>query len=206
MPRAARISREAVLAAALRVVDSEGLASLSMRRLGQELGVEAMSLYRHVASKAAVVDGVYEAVLAQLQAPPLTGRWLDDAKALALAFLAVLHAHPNAVPLFATRPAVTEGSLRYVERGLAILSEPFPDPIDRVDALEALVTFVVGQALAHSAPSADSPTPDYGALSPEQFPNLAAVAGALGERTAEQELAFGLDALLLGLASKAEGR
>ncbi|MEM9491478.1 MAG: TetR family transcriptional regulator, partial [Myxococcota bacterium] len=65
MPRPPKISREQVLRAALEVVDAEGLGALSMRRIGQQLDVEAMALYRHVPNKEAVLDGVHEAVLEQ---------------------------------------------------------------------------------------------------------------------------------------------
>src|SRR4051812_47064186 len=62
-----RLSRERVLAAALALVDREGLSALSMRRLGAELGVEAMALYRYAASKDALLDGLVEALYLELE-------------------------------------------------------------------------------------------------------------------------------------------
>src|SRR5258706_5684902 len=106
------LSRERVLEAALQIVDREGLEAISMRRLGDALGVEAMSLYNHVPNKAAVLDGVFERVLAELPVlKPGRKSWRAVLKAQALALRDVLAAHPNALPLFATRPAVTEASL-----------------------------------------------------------------------------------------------
>ena len=63
------LTRERILAAALAIVDAEGLDAISMRRVGEALSVEAMSLYNHVESKAAVLDGIFEAVLAELPPP-----------------------------------------------------------------------------------------------------------------------------------------
>ena len=76
MKRAARqpVTRARIFATALALLDREGPAALSMRRLGEVLGVEAMSLYHHVPNKAAILDGLFEAVLAELPpAPPATG-------------------------------------------------------------------------------------------------------------------------------------
>lgn len=202
MPRPAKISREEVLAAALQIVDQQGLSALSMRRIGDVLGVEAMSLYHHVANKAAVLDGVHEAVLRELELPGATGCWLDDARALALALRAVLIAHPNALPLFATRAAITPGSLRLVEHALALLAEPFPALRDRVAAFQAVVAWVIGQQLvALEAPDAF----DYAALSPGAFPLLVEVGQADALVTHDEVFAFGLEALLRGLADRPEG-
>ena len=68
------LTRQRVLDAAVRVVDGEGLGALTMRRLGRELGVEAMSLYRHVPSKEALLDGVVETVLGELETSVCAGK------------------------------------------------------------------------------------------------------------------------------------
>ncbi|MEO1268258.1 MAG: TetR/AcrR family transcriptional regulator C-terminal domain-containing protein, partial [Myxococcota bacterium] len=116
-----RLSRKKILAAAVQVMDRDGLKTLSMRRLGVELGVEAMSLYRYVANKSALLDGIFETILGELKAPVGSGDWRTDVRHTARQFRAVLEAHPNAVLLFATRPAVTPASLDFVEASLAIL-------------------------------------------------------------------------------------
>src|SRR3954454_24006069 len=91
------LTRDRVLRAAVDVVDREGLGALSMRRLGQELGVEAMSLYRYVPSKADLLDGVYGAILADIVVPKkAAAEWRKTARAYARAFRKALVAHPNA--------------------------------------------------------------------------------------------------------------
>src|SRR5258706_12286391 len=89
------LSRERVLEAALQIVDEEGLEAISMRRLGEALGVEAMSLYNHVENKAAILDGVFERVLSELPPAKRTGSWKAALKERARALRAVLRKHPN---------------------------------------------------------------------------------------------------------------
>lgn len=204
MPRKAKISRDAVLAVALRLADDEGLPSLSMRKIGEALGVEAMSLYNHVPNKAAVLDGVHEAVLAEMSPVAETGDWKVDGRNLALAFWEALTRHPNVLVLFATRPAITLGSLDYLERGLRILAPAFPDMADRIYAFQTMVTFVVGHAMASAAdPELGI---DYGQLSTTQFPILASCGSALGGLSTRAEFKFGLEAILNGLAARAYGQ
>ena len=101
----APLSRERILQTALRLVDTGGLGDLTMRRLGARLGVEAMSLYRHVLNKEAVVEGVRDLILAELAAeqaaqPEALG-WEDALGGAARAFRQVCKRHPRALPLFA---------------------------------------------------------------------------------------------------------
>src|SRR5579871_4325912 len=121
MPGRVPLSQERVLRAALEIVDRDGLEALSMRRLGAELGVEAMSLYNHVPSKAVLLDGIYEQILEETGKPRARGTWLDQARHQARALRRALLAHPNAVSLFATRSAATPAALARLEVELAIL-------------------------------------------------------------------------------------
>jgi TetR/AcrR family transcriptional regulator, tetracycline repressor protein len=202
MARKRKITREAMLTAAVGIVDREGLDSLSMRRLGEELGVEAMSLYRHVANKAALLDGVHEAVLAEVARPRRTDDWVEDCRWLARSFRRALRAHPNTLPLFATRPAVTRGSLEHLEAALDRLAEPFPEMKRRVHALQVLVTYVVGNTM-QLAVDADVDAPDYRNLPRDRFPILSSVGPTLDRYSLEGQFEFGLDALLFGLQALA---
>jgi AcrR family transcriptional regulator len=112
------LSRDRVLEAALALVDREGGEAVSMRRLAEALGVEAMSLYHHVENKAAVLDGIFERVLAELPpAPPAKG-FRSAMAERGRALRAVLRRHPNALAIFATRafarPAFHPPSVRWI--------------------------------------------------------------------------------------------
>ncbi|MFD0428862.1 TetR/AcrR family transcriptional regulator [Streptomyces zhihengii] len=103
-----RLSRERVLAAALEVVDREGLSALSMRRLGAELGVEAMALYRYAPSKDALLDGLVEALYTEIGEvlaadAEQRGGPRAELRGTAVATYRVALAHPHVVPLLATR-------------------------------------------------------------------------------------------------------
>ena len=120
-PKREALSRQRILQAALAIVDREGLDAISMRRVGQELGVEAMSLYNHVTNKADLLDGIFEAVLAELPPPRRTNTWSKALRGGARGLRAVLRAHPAVIPIFAARPAVTPASLVHVESALLTL-------------------------------------------------------------------------------------
>lgn len=205
-PDRAPLSRERILETALSLVDREGLEALSMRRLGVELGVEAMSLYRHVPSKAALLDGLHETILAEMPAPRRGKAWLDSLRAMARAFRRVLLSHPHAVPIFATRPAVTHASLRHVEAALSLLRDAGLGARDSVSAFQVLVTFIVGHALAEVGPmvSGEAAEPPYQSLSAEEFPHLTAALADLDDHDAAAEFEVGLDLFLAGLRARIE--
>jgi AcrR family transcriptional regulator len=92
--RRSPLSRERVLAAAVALADRSGLGALTMRRLGQELGVEAMSLYKHVANKGEVLAGLAEAVLGEVELPTADDGWREGARRRAVSTRAALARHP----------------------------------------------------------------------------------------------------------------
>src|SRR5215217_6386785 len=101
------LSRRRILEAAVRFVDREGLDALSMRKLGSELGVEAMSLYNHVPNKSALLDGMVEVLLGELEIPPEDEGWERRVKEAYRAFRRLAHEHPNVFPLLVVRPPET---------------------------------------------------------------------------------------------------
>lgn len=106
------LSRERVLNAALALADSTGIDKLSMRRLGMELGVEAMSLYNHVANKDDLVDGILDLVAAEIELPLDGPEWRVAIRTSAISAHAVLLRHPWACNLAVARPRVSPAKLR----------------------------------------------------------------------------------------------
>lgn len=200
------LSRERILAVALAIADREGLEAISMRRVGDELGVEAMSLYNHVTNKAALLDGIFEAILAELPAVERSGSWRAIVRARATDFRAVLKAHPNALPLFATRPAVTPASIAHVETMLAVLRDVGLSPRNAVAAMQVVIAFVVGHILATHSPrrADDDARPAYANLDEASFPRVREAARILPSYDLDHEFRFGLDLLLDGLARRLE--
>src|SRR5215218_9466151 len=121
--RPAVLSRDLVLAGALRLVDEQGIERLTMRRLGAALGADPMAIYHYLPDKSALFDGLIERVIAEVEAPPPTGDWQQDLTALGAAFRETLLAHAKALPLRATRPPSTEAAFELVEAALGTLRD-----------------------------------------------------------------------------------
>jgi len=101
-PRTPLLSRDRIRDAALDLIDRDGLPALSMRRLAETLGVQAASLYTHVATKDDVLDAVANRLIAQVDTSGFATGWRDGLLTWARSYHAALAAHPNAVPLIAT--------------------------------------------------------------------------------------------------------
>jgi len=142
------LTRDEILAKALAIADAEGLDVLSMRRLARQLGIEAMSLYHHVANKGAILDGLVEVVMREMVIPePLPTQWRALVTEMFVAFRAALERHPNVLPLLVTRPLNTQGSASYVEAPLAAMAGAGLDPAAVGQLYQTLVAYTVGHAL-----------------------------------------------------------
>ena len=136
--RRPRLSRDIVLAAALALVDAEGLDALTMRRLGQALDRDPMALYRYAENRAALLDGVAEIVLADLVITADGTDWQTQLRRTGHDFRRLALAHPHVVPLIVTRPLSTPLGLR----PLATLR-----PLEQILGLLTLAGFAPDQAL-----------------------------------------------------------
>lgn len=175
-----RLSRPMVVGAALELIDTEGLGALSMRRVGQALGVEAMSLYGYVAHREALLDAVVDSVIDELWADPEVqfqpeDGWRDYLSRLAYGVRRFAVAHPRAFPLVATRPPEAPfvrpplRSLRWLEAFLtALRGKGFTDEAV-LYAYRAFTSFLLGHLLLEAgARSAEDPAVD--ALPAEPLP------------------------------------
>src|SRR5919197_3107994 len=117
------LSRERILSAALELVDDGGIDSLSMRKLAQKLGVEAMSLYNHVASKDDVIDGILDLVLAESELPSPTGDWDAAVRASAISVHDALRRHTLAAAVVMAPGRIRPARLRYMDALLGRLRE-----------------------------------------------------------------------------------
>jgi hypothetical protein len=120
----------------------------------------------------------------------------------------VLRAHPHALPLFASRPAVTPASLEHVEAVLEVLRTAGFSATDALGALQTLLAFVVGHTIATDSPSPPDAQarPDYARLDPERFPRVRELAALLRGYDTEAEFELGLEAMLTGLAARGRRR
>ena len=117
------LSRERVLRAALALADSGGIEALTMRKLGQELGVEAMSLYNHVANKDDIVDGITELVLAEIEVPSGGPDWQTEIRRTAISSHEVFMRHRWACSLMMRGTTVSPARMQWMEAVLRTLRE-----------------------------------------------------------------------------------
>ncbi|WP_433663749.1 TetR/AcrR family transcriptional regulator C-terminal domain-containing protein [Nocardia sp. CA-128927] len=147
-PRAG-LTREKILDAAIAFVGEHGLTALSTRKLGAAMGVDGMSLYHYVPSKAALLDGMVERLLEQSELLPAGDLpWPEAVTTMAHGLRATLLAHPATLGILATRPVNSPGAYRILESGLAVMCDQGV-PLDRaMDIVNAVMTFVIGHTLA----------------------------------------------------------
>jgi AcrR family transcriptional regulator len=205
-PRAG-LSRDRVLATALDLVDNEGVDALSMRRLGRELGVEAMSLYSYVENKQDLIEGIVEQVFKEMPlVTPGPGSWTDRLRAHASTYREVLLRHPRAVVLVAGRPLVTDGTMAFVESALVELQDYGLDLATADLVLGTIAAFVIGSVCEQTG-EASRRDAGYEAHAGEEaaarFPNVVSVAATTPDR--DTEFAFGLSVVIAGIQTLLEG-
>jgi AcrR family transcriptional regulator len=145
------LSRERVLRAALDLADTGGLASLSMRRLAQELGVEAMSLYRHVRNKDDIVDGVVDLVFGEIGLPPHGVDWKTAMRQRAISARQVLACHPWSIGLMESRSRPGPATLRHHDAVIGQLREAGFSIAMVAHAYALLDSYIYGFALQQAS-------------------------------------------------------
>ena len=201
------LSKDRVLRVAIALADEGGIGSLSMRKLGQQLGVEAMSLYNHVANKDAILDGMVDVVVAEIDLPAEGADWKTAMRRRAISAHAILVRHPWASSLIVSRVNVGPAMLRYVDSTLGALREAgFSYAlVDR--AWNAMDSYIYGFTLQElNFPFQPEEYADVAAdyrpqISADDYPYLAEltelVMGDQHDGVADFE--FGLDLILDGL-------
>jgi TetR/AcrR family tetracycline transcriptional repressor len=145
----APLTRRRVFEAALAVVDREGLDALSMRRLGADLGVDPMAVYRHVDGKDAVLDGIAELLWAKLPPPAAGEDWIDGLRSFARSLRGLFRQHPHAAPLLLQRfVLLPRAALEAVHAHLEALRGAGLDEERAAQVIRTLISFSTGYGLA----------------------------------------------------------
>jgi AcrR family transcriptional regulator len=210
------INRDAIVDAAIRLLDAEGLDALSMRRIADELGTGAASLYWHVGSKDGLLDLVFDRLIGELAIPdPVPDRWREQLKDVARAQREVSLRHPYVVRISIGRIPMGPNALRYSERVLAILRAGGLPPRLAVQGSHLLIATVNGFTLDETGVG-DSPADhdsdqggasmvrDYlASLPPQAFPTLVAMADEYGHADPDERFELLIDIFVDGLARRA---
>ncbi|HET7900609.1 MAG TPA: TetR/AcrR family transcriptional regulator C-terminal domain-containing protein [Candidatus Nanopelagicales bacterium] len=202
------LSRARVLAAAVARADADGIDAVSMRSLAQELGVVPMAIYKHVAGKDALLDGMVDLVVGEIP-PPERGRWRAVLRTRILAAREAMLRHPWAPQVLESRTTPTPVVLGYLDSSIGILLDGGLSPDLAHHVMHALGSRILGfsQELYPTPPGVAMP-PEVAAQLAAAFPNVVAVAtsrahdpgSVVGPGCDDQfEFEFGVDLLLGGV-------
>ncbi|MEV1176238.1 TetR/AcrR family transcriptional regulator C-terminal domain-containing protein [Nonomuraea sp. NPDC049784] len=173
----AGLDRERIAAAAVALVDRDGLERFGVRRLAEELEVDPMSIYHHIKGKAALLDAISEAVLAEVAAAAddAPHHWEEIARRTAHGYREMAYRHPRVFPLLATRAQTSPVALTALERLVtAMRKADLPDQVV-ADAPLMLFGFLNGYLLAVLSSGSDK-TGDMPAINATAYPTMAALA------------------------------
>ncbi len=205
------LTRDEIVAAGIALLDRDGADALSMRRLGQELGAGATSLYWHVKNKDQLLDLILDSVIGEVmdEIAPAEG-WQDRLAELARAVRRVVVRHRHVAPLLGERPTLGPKALDAAEYTMAILRDAGFD--DRTTSLAsgALINYAAGFAMFESKNPGGAESPEakaqaeaimayFRGLPPDRYPNMLAIAGE--HITDDDQFEYGLERLLDGFAS-----
>ena len=218
------ISKDAIVKAAISLLDRDGLSALSMRRLAEELGTGAASLYWHVGSKDGLLDLVMDEVIGEGKVPdPEPGRWQEQLKQVARDQRAASLRHPWIVRVSIGRIPMGPNALRYSERILAILRAGGLPPRLAVQGYLLLIAtvngFTIDETGVDDATSSGERPPnrdpdvlqqaadmarDYiAALPADRFPNMTALAGEFAFADPDERFDLLIDIFVEGLSRRA---
>jgi AcrR family transcriptional regulator len=208
------LDRRRIVEAAVAYVDRNGLRQLTMRNLGAELGVEAMSLYRYVPGREDLLEGILESVVDELYGDPevllsATSSWQDYLQRLAHGVRRLALHHPHLFPLVATRPPAAPWvrpplrSLRWVDSFLdSLIASGFSDKA-AVAAYRAFSSFLLGHLLlevsaagAEIGPAEEEDAPPPSTVDLSDYPRLTQLQRYLSEDRSAEEFEESLENLI----------
>jgi TetR/AcrR family transcriptional regulator, tetracycline repressor protein len=206
-----QLSRQVVVSAALEVVEQDGGDALTMRRVADQIGASASSLYGYVANKEELVQLVLDRIFEEVELPPEGGRWQDDLKEFGRSVLGMFRRHKGVAALTLGRVVVSSSMLAGIERGLAELrAAGMPDEV--AVYVGDLLGLYVGAIAYEMDMTPAGPAEDFAAqlsgwlrsLPPDRFPNVVELAGRMAAGSADDRFEWGLDVIVRGLASYLE--
>jgi AcrR family transcriptional regulator len=207
--RRAALSRDRILLAAISIADRDGIESLSMRKLGQELGVEAMSLYNHVRNKVDMLDGMVDDVFSEIELPADETDWRTAMRGRAISARQALLRHPWAIGLMESRATPGPATLRHHDAVLGSLRKAGFSVDLAAHAYSILDGYIYGFTLTEltlpfprSGGVAEVAGSMLGGFRPGEYPYLAEMAMDRAMKPGYNygdEFEYGLDLILEGI-------
>lgn len=204
------LTRPRVVAAALRIVDRDGLDGLTMRALGRELGVDPMAAYHWFPNKFAILQGVSEAILSEISAEGVEDAldWMTVGRTMATEYRAALLRHPNALPVASTQPVMTPRGFELIERIGGRMVALGWTPGGALEAINMIAAFVIGLCVVQvgvspgSEPVAEEKIMEvYTSIDESRFPTLVAAVTEMSAAGSgdEEQYASAIEAAFQGI-------
>jgi AcrR family transcriptional regulator len=202
MARPRSLTLDQVAAAALAVVDRDGLPALSMRSVAAALGIGTMSLYRYVSDREQVERLIVDLILVGMDLSlSSAGLWTERLVVLVQRMRAAIGDHPHVTPLLVAHRHTSTGLFRWGEAVLAVLTEAGFAGEHRVIAFRCLVSYVIGALQYQQLGSLAGPgTAALAALPSDEYPLLGETARDARQITSDEEFRRGLDLVLVGIS------
>lgn len=219
------LTRRRVVEAALRLVDQHGADALTFRKLATELGTSPMAPYSYVRNKEELLDLMLDLVLGEIDlSAPRGSDWVGRLRAMFRSYHLVLTAHPGIASVYRERVKIGPNGLRAIDHALSVLREAGFTRAGTVNAFFALFNYTIGfEQIGEVDPADEGLTHDddqgdvhqivrafFSALSPDEIPNIVALAPYLTGPKRGRRFEHGLDLILAGLqakhAARAKGR
>lgn len=195
------LSHERICAAALDLIDKDGLEEFSTRKLGRVLGCEAMAIYWYYPSKDALLDAIVDTLMSSVGAiiaADKTDEWIGTMRSLAHAYRQVGHDHPKAFPLLATRRFASEGTFAFLDRLFELAREQGIDDKLTARFYRVISSYCSGFVLSELAGPRGPQDPRTAVLR-KRFPRAAAVSEWLDTNRLDEIFEFGLELQLEAL-------
>jgi AcrR family transcriptional regulator len=201
------LTRDRILETAVAYADTHGVDDMSMRKLGSELGVEAMSLYNHVENKDEIYDGMIDYVFARIPLPDRSLDWKDQVRHIGAGAMDRFTAHSWVVVLLMQRGNFGPGALSFMDHVLGIFDEAGFNEEDQHHAWQMLASHTMG----YSFQEATNPGVMHTEMAnlelviqqmADQFPHVARLAPLLAQCHFHNEYMFGLEIIIDGLEAR----
>lgn len=193
----AQLSRQRIVTTAREVADRDGLDAVTLRRLAKELDVHVTSLYNHVPTLDAIIDGIVELLVSEADMPGSVRNWEEWVREFVAALGAIAEAHPGAFAALERRPVQGERALSSFEVALAAFARAGFSPSESYSAVKATTYLALSIGLERAlAARGETAATETGLLPPDRFPHLVALEDV---DDPEGTWAFGVETLVAGL-------
>lgn len=201
------LTRDRVIEAAVSYADEYGIDDMSMRKLGAELGVEAMSLYNHVDDKGDLQSGMIDYVFNSIELPDPELNWKEQTRHVGKSAMEEFGKHPWVVSLLMQQGNTGPGSLRFMDRVVSVFLDAGFSENDTHHAWQMMASHTMGYGFQASA-AADVEKGEYAKLEMQmaqlaiEYPSVARIAPNLINCAFDEEYLFGLEIIIDGLQSR----